>query len=439
MWSFSRTFPLFLVLLVGTWAQEVVQESPLSEHHEQLQQGHLPEPHVQAPLEELERKEHVQEPPAVREPLSEQQQVQDQVPSDPVVNEPQVELKVEEILQEPQQQAHQPDSGVQEHLLGVLPGQVQEHEHHPEIEKKETLPEQPHQQAHEQVPEQQEPEVTEPLPEQQQAQPEPEVQETLPEQQQGQPETVREHVTQQGQPEQTPKQTQKQVQPSEVKLHFDLSEEVREKLEEELELQEISQEQVQQQEQPEPVVPAVKDDNTQATHEAPYGPDEYGVDCSFPLHYNNFKYRSACNNHLGNRYNLYKEFMWGCRALKGVLCDHTENDRIDMNLRQPQSLVNYTAQGYQKIRAPAELFNLLQQHWERNKNRDPKEESFVEEWPGGNTYVNWWKQNTTYYGINDADAGGSDALHEQIWELARPILEDWTGMELQPASLYGIR
>jgi hypothetical protein len=30
-------------------------------------------------------------------------------------------------------------------------------------------------------------------------------------------------------------------------------------------------------------------------------------------------------------------------------------------------------------------------------------------------------------------------LKEAIWEAAKPIVEEWTGMELQPTSLYGIR
>jgi prolyl 4-hydroxylase len=35
--------------------------------------------------------------------------------------------------------------------------------------------------------------------------------------------------------------------------------------------------------------------------------------------------------------------------------------------------------------------------------------------------------------------GGGQALKDAIWEAAQPVVEEWTGMELQPTSLYGIR
>ena len=35
--------------------------------------------------------------------------------------------------------------------------------------------------------------------------------------------------------------------------------------------------------------------------------------------------------------------------------------------------------------------------------------------------------------------GGGSNLKNRIWDAARPTLESWTGMKLQPTSLYGIR
>ena len=35
--------------------------------------------------------------------------------------------------------------------------------------------------------------------------------------------------------------------------------------------------------------------------------------------------------------------------------------------------------------------------------------------------------------------GGGQNLKRKIWEGVRPILEEWTGMELEPSSMYGIR
>jgi len=65
---------------------------------------------------------------------------------------------------------------------------------------------------------------------------------------------------------------------------------------------------------------------------------DYGVDCSFPIHSKEFK----CGNLLGDRKKIYEEFMEGCRKFygkKGARCDSTENDRIEMSQRQPQSMV----------------------------------------------------------------------------------------------------
>jgi hypothetical protein len=64
----------------------------------------------------------------------------------------------------------------------------------------------------------------------------------------------------------------------------------------------------------------------------------YGVDCSFPIHSKEFR----CGNLLGDRKKVYDKFMEGCREFygnKGKRCDSTEEDRLEMSLRQPQSMV----------------------------------------------------------------------------------------------------
>lgn len=62
--------------------------------------------------------------------------------------------------------------------------------------------------------------------------------------------------------------------------------------------------------------------------------------------------------------------MQGCYDKYGEkLCDSYENDRIDMNLEQPTSMVNYTSTGFKKIKAPTELFNMLKTHFDRNHER----------------------------------------------------------------------
>ena len=61
----------------------------------------------------------------------------------------------------------------------------------------------------------------------------------------------------------------------------------------------------------------------------------YGVDHSFPMHH--AKYAAAEVSKEG----FYKEFMDGCREMyhpEGYTCDVSEQERIEMNLRQPKSM-----------------------------------------------------------------------------------------------------
>lgn len=114
--------------------------------------------------------------------------------------------------------------------------------------------------------------------------------------------------------------------------------------------------------------------------------ETFGVDRSWPMHYAQWKPLSE------ERQQEYDEFMQGCRdhyAEKGHLCDTNEEDRIDMTLRQAQSMVNYTETGFMKIPAPAELKELLTKHWEANKDEQSKEN-----WPKANIYTNHWHAPT---------------------------------------------
>ena len=109
---------------------------------------------------------------------------------------------------------------------------------------------------------------------------------------------------------------------------------------------------------------------------------DYGVDCTFPIHSKNFK----CDHRFGDdRKKFYEDFMQGCRdyfGKKGNRCDITEDERIEMSIRQPQSMVNYTSTGFKKIRAPKETMDMLVTHW--NRNRDKKKQ---EDWGTGSIYV----------------------------------------------------
>jgi prolyl 4-hydroxylase len=79
--------------------------------------------------------------------------------------------------------------------------------------------------------------------------------------------------------------------------------------------------------------------------------------------------------------------------------------------------------------------NLLTAHWERNK-KDKK----IEVWPAGNIYTNHWAAPTYMVGVEDSGLrGGGAGLKQQIWDAAKSTIEQWTGMEQKPTSLYGIR
>jgi len=88
-----------------------------------------------------------------------------------------------------------------------------------------------------------------------------------------------------------------------------------------------------------------------------------------------------------------------------------------------------------KITAPKKVRELLAQHWEQNKDKRVEEN-----WPVGNTYTNHWASPTYMVSVEDRKLrGGGQQLKQEIWSAAKSTIEQWTGMELQPTSMYGIR
>ena len=160
------------------------------------------------------------------------------------------------------------------------------------------------------------------------------------------------------------------------------------------------------------------------TEEKPLG---FGVDKSFPIHHR-----------LGNSF-YYSEFINGCRqkySPDGHLCDVTEQERIEMNFRQPAGMVNYTELGFAKVDTPAELMVMLTEFW--TANYKSPENIPNETWTRGNTYTNHWAAPTKMLQIEEL-LGGGESLRTRIWDETRPILERWCGADLSPTSLYGIR
>uniref|UniRef100_A0A7S2A5Z6 Fe2OG dioxygenase domain-containing protein n=1 Tax=Trieres chinensis TaxID=1514140 RepID=A0A7S2A5Z6_TRICV len=167
-----------------------------------------------------------------------------------------------------------------------------------------------------------------------------------------------------------------------------------------------------------------------------FGQPLYGVDVSFPIHHAELE--PATTNPLGDRAAFYNDLLRGCRdhyGRRGGACDSTEDGRIAMALRQPRAMQNYTEMGFKKIRAPQAVFKLISEFWERNKDR-----ASPEKWSVGNTYTNHWTSPTNFVSVEDSKLrGGGSVLKARIWEAARDTLQEWTGEELTPCSLYGIR
>ena len=184
----------------------------------------------------------------------------------------------------------------------------------------------------------------------------------------------------------------------------------------------------------------------------------YGLDVSFPIHgrvsinYPHLPHNAFPENYtvppayenkpiqpLGDRQAIYLNHLEGCRTayepVDSYKCDQYEYDRMIMNRRQPQSMVNLTAMGFQKIRAPPNLKELIDDFWEKNHDK-AKEEN----WGAGNSYVNHWVKPTLLVSVDDRGLRGSgDQLKEHMWAAATATIEEWTQQEVQPCSLYGIR
>lgn len=66
---------------------------------------------------------------------------------------------------------------------------------------------------------------------------------------------------------------------------------------------------------------------------------------------------------------LYDRHMKECNEETEGACQNGENFRLNMNTKQPGGVYNYTKLGFQKLRVPDELWELLHGFWERNKDQ----------------------------------------------------------------------
>lgn len=138
---------------------------------------------------------------------------------------------------------------------------------------------------------------------------------------------------------------------------------------------------------------------------------------------------------------LYHDFMDNCHKAVAEhkeehpqLCSENEEYRMYMNKYQPPSVYNYTKNGFDKIRAPKKLFDLVSKFWKANQGNEKIE------WPHLTSYHNLWDSPPTVTLMNEeANEGGGQELMNQVFAEAKKVIEEWTGQELRPVSLYGIR
>lgn len=155
--------------------------------------------------------------------------------------------------------------------------------------------------------------------------------------------------------------------------------------------------------------------------------DDYGVDVTFPIHH-----MLDLKTDYGQQYH---RMIKGCYdAYSRRECDLTEEQRIDMNLKQPRSQFNYTELGFKKMKAPPGLWEAVRAYFDKNRDRIAREN-----WPRGNTYTNHWEAPTEFVSVEDPSLGGGQEFKTFIWEAMKPVLEEWVGEDLLPTSLYGIR
>ncbi len=184
----------------------------------------------------------------------------------------------------------------------------------------------------------------------------------------------------------------------------------------------------------------------------------YGVDVSWPIHHRKIstnypwlphnvdpannptppEYKDMPLQMLGDKQASYDSFLDGCKSKYpkyARVCETTEADRVEMSLRQPASMQNYTDTGFKLIKTPDKVWKLIKAFWEKNKDKQ-----VPENWPKGNTYVNHWESPTYMVSVENAQLrGGGGVLKQAIWDAARDTIQEWTQEELTQCSLYGIR
>jgi prolyl 4-hydroxylase len=144
------------------------------------------------------------------------------------------------------------------------------------------------------------------------------------------------------------------------------------------------------------------------------------------------------------QYPWHDQYMKGCyEAYTKELCDENEAIRLERNTHQPSWVPrNYTTAGYALVPAPSGAFAMLREFWDRFSPHHLRPEA----WDAANVYTNHWKAPTQLLPVPEdptreetRSPQWSMPLRPKLVEQVQEVLERWTGVSLQPTSLYGIR
>lgn len=106
-----------------------------------------------------------------------------------------------------------------------------------------------------------------------------------------------------------------------------------------------------------------------------------------------------------------------------------EAGRLANNQHQPKGLPKFTETGFKKIRVPDDEWDDLVTYYRQNKDKPKKEQ-----WGTGNVYTN--NVEAPSYMVNLPEIG---ELKPSLFNGLKPLLEEWSGVDLTPTSCYGIR
>jgi hypothetical protein len=153
---------------------------------------------------------------------------------------------------------------------------------------------------------------------------------------------------------------------------------------------------------------------------------QYGTEVSWPM-----------QRHAASSSPSYLNYMQGCYATYNQeQCDENEAERIAINAAQPSVQRNFTSAGYAKVQAPWASYTALRQFWDLYQ----ADYQVTEDWDDANVYTNHWESATQTLRVDAPDGPRMTVpIRRKLVEEVQSVLEKWTGVPLQPTSLYGIR